>query len=214
MEKLVIYRDTEAIEAELERCPEVCRILGSVLNYLQEKGYSPDLDELEKTLQGYFHDMKHAGIERISEQQISSYLKKVILDSKHPNQELMGLKLNREKFQELLEIDPNDVAEIMSLMSGLNLEDWHYFRYTDFNSSENKVLLNPNYKKRIEDSHTRYAEGKRQIEVAKLLLKLIDCLSDYEKVTGYPISREEPVPGIRWNDGRSRIDMNFIRKYA
>ncbi len=214
MEKLVIYRDTEAIEAEQERCPEVCKILGSILTYLQEKGYSPDLDELEKTLSGYFHNMKWSGDERISEQQVSSYLKKVMLDSKHPNQEIAGLKLKREKIEEMLEVDPNHVAEIMSLMSGLNLEDWHYFNYTDFNSSENKVVLNPDYKKLIEDSHTRYAEGKRQIEVAKKLLNLIKAMSEYEKVTGYPISREEPVPGIKWNDGRSRIDINFILKFA
>ena len=127
---------------------------------------------------------------------------------------MLGLKLNRQKFSELLEIDPNDVAELMALISDLNPEDWKYFRYTDFNSAEKKVVLNPEYKKLIEDSHIRYAEGKKQIEVAKTLLKLIDCLIEYEKVTGYPISREEPVPGVRWNDGRLRVDINYISKYS
>ena len=67
MEKLVIYKDTDAIKEELERCPEVCKILGSVLTKLQEKGYSPDLDELEQTLQGYFYEMRKPGFERISD---------------------------------------------------------------------------------------------------------------------------------------------------
>jgi len=213
MEKLVITKDAEAIKSEIERCPQVCKILGSVLTKLQEKGYSPDLDELEKMLQGYCSKMDNFDFKRQSEQIISQYLKHLIIESNHPNQNLLGLKLNKEKFAELLEINHEDVTEILTLLSGLTSEDWNYFKYTDFDSKENKVVLNSDYKNLIDESHTVYAVGKKQIEVTKLLFKVRDNLSELEKICSTEIHKQESIPGLCWKNGRGELDTSFIRKY-
>ncbi len=213
MEKLVITKDTLAIESEVERCPHVCKILGTVLTKLQEWGYSPDLDKLEQTLHNYCSIMLEFDFEEHSERIISNYLKQLTIDSNHTDQKILGLKLKKEKFYELLEINHEEIKTVLTLLTELSPEDWRYFNYTDFNKEENKVVLNPNYKTMIDDLHTVYAVGKKQIEVTKLLWKVCDGLTELEKVTGQQIHRQEVVPGIRWINGRGQLDVHFIRKY-
>lgn len=213
METLVIKKDKDAIKTELERCPQVCKILDSVLTKLQEKGYNPNLDELEQTLHGYCSKISSWDFEQQAEKMISNYLKELVIESNHPNEKLLGLKLKKEKISELLEIPSEDVSDMLALLSDLELEDWHYFRYTDFDSNANRVVLNPDYKKLIDESHTVYAYGKKQIEITKILLKICDGLTEYENLCGISIHREEPIPGIRWKNKRGELDVNFIRKY-
>jgi hypothetical protein len=215
MKKLKIKEDIEAIELGLNRCPEVHEIVKQLFVLFESKGLSPNFKDIKRFLVGYWHQKETHNSDLENERKVSNFLKSLIADTHHEKTtDVLGFKLNKEKFSELLDLDKNLVTDIIDLISKTERQDGVYLDFIEYDKESKQITLNNSFKEHIKEKHTMYAHGDKQIEVANMLLSLINSMNEYERITGYKIHREEPFKGIQWRNGKGEISMDFLERYS
>ena len=216
MEKLEIYKNQEEIDKHLERSPVVCEAIQLLLNKVNSNGATLSPKALLKFVEFYVSGSVPIGFRRYTEfdgaKEITELLKNIAIDSVEEKPSIMGLKLSREKMLELIEIDPQDVNELSTLISSLSHEDVDLFKHIEFDTLGTTASLEPEYIKKINDRFTIFTASKKQIEVTKTLLKLTEALKEYGQVcTNFHIP--EHIDGIKYFNKMYVLDEQAIRRY-
>ncbi len=215
MEKYLIYKNENEIAEKKERAIKVESILKSVFEKLKGMGHMPNLDFLESTLQSYCSLMNDQQFELKSEELIIEYIKYLVIETSHPDAKINGVKISREKFADMIEINQDDVNVIMTYLRELEIQDLEMFSLTDFDKTTNSVILNQRYLEIIEEKYSAYAIGEKQIKLAKTLQKIATGLMEYDKITGREIKKEcDRIEGLKYNSGKIELSASFIHRFS
>lgn len=214
MDKRVeIFKYSDKINTQIERCPEVAEIMQKMFDKLNSNGLSVSFESfLEITTKHIFGSKQVDGQgHRIYDvgKEISLLIKNLAIDSNPENSKVMGFKINREKLIDLMEVEEDDTKELVSLIHLLSVEDWNLFKYLEFDTKTAKVKTVADFAKKIEERLTIYADNERQIRVTAALLALIDALNGY--LASYEgFDKPEGIDGLIL-DGKKAYQLDFER---
>lgn len=213
MSKLEIYKKDLVIASELERCPQFLTVLDDLFTQLSANDLNPGIENIEEMISAYLGRKEGLNNEFENKLFVSNFLKNLIVELNYTqSQTVLGMRLNKSKFAELVELDPDFVETIYTIMSGVKPNDGKYFPYFDFDSETSTVTLKIDYETLITENNTVYAIGDKQIEVTQMLLDMMVSLENYKTVTKKSLAGDA-IPGIVFYSGRYEIEVNFIRQF-
>lgn len=209
MEKKVeLFKNTNVIKTELERCPEVCKAIQKLFNKLNSNGLSASFEAVIEIVTKYLFASRQTNFQNQSvyngHKEMSDLIKNLAIDSNPENSKFMGFKMKREKLIDLMEIDEADTKELIDIIQSISIEDWILLQHLDFDAKTAKVNLKADHVQKIEESRTIYADNERQIKATAALLPLIDALNGYISACEY-FDKPDNIDGLRLNGNKAYI---------
>lgn len=211
MEKLQIAQNKPAIQADIERAGFVCGVLQELYTALEEKGHKPNYQIVESTVAEVLNEYRD-GFTTRSEEAATEVLKNLIYENSQEGTKALGIPIRKEKLIDMIEVSPDEVETVVSIVAKLKPGDNKFFELIDFNPKSGNVELSKGYKETISELHTRYAVGERQIQVAKTLLKLRDQVNEYLSVCSGRGAGGE-IAGLVFYRDHCEIEVNYIKQF-
>lgn len=217
MEKLEIYKNMNKIGQETKRLPIVCETVQKLYEKVNSNGLTTSYEDLKAFIETYIHNSSTAFVhirqpEFNGEKEISIFLKNIVIDSSPEGLKIMGIKMNRDKMADLIEIDVKDITDISGLLLLLDLEDSYLLKYLEFNTEDQQVKLIPTFFKEIENKHTVFADTEKQIKITKVLLKVKEALNEYIKIcSNWQIP--DDIDGLNRINGEYELDAHEIKNH-
>jgi len=216
MKKVEIFKYLDKINAQIERTPEVSAIMQSIYNKLNSNVMSVSFESLIEIATKHIFESKQVNGQNQSvydgHKEISNLLKTLTVDSNPENTKVMGFRLNREKLIDMMEVDENDTKELVSLFQSLSIEDWNMLKYLEFDKKAESVIPVADFKQKIVESLTIYADNERQIKATSALVILIDALNGYANSHTIFV-KPEGIDGLKFDTNKNyQLDFERIKQ--
>lgn len=217
MEKKVeIFKNTKAINAKLERCPEVCKTMQNLFNKLNSNGLKASFEVVKEVAETHIFASRQTNGQNQSvydgHKEMSHLIKGLAIDNNPEAAKVMGFKMSREKLIDLMEIDEADTKELIDLIHSMTYEDWDILKHLEFDGKTATVKLMANHSTEIEKSHTIYADNESQIKATAALIKLIEALNVYSDSHSY-FGKPEGIDGLKFDSSKAyQLDIARIKQ--
>ncbi|WP_321287826.1 hypothetical protein [uncultured Sunxiuqinia sp.] len=210
MKKLKINEDKNAIQADLEHAEQTRESLQKLYSILDEGGHKPTYQVVEditrEVLGSHYRD------EFDEYQKAEEFLKNLLIANSKDSSKVLGFNLNKDKLKDMIEVNPEELERIAEAFTMIERHAVRFMELIDLNKKTNKVELSKDAPKIIADWHTVYAEGEKQLEVAKTMIDLCERLNNYQLVCSSAGAYGD-VRGLIFRNRRWEIEANFIKRF-
>ena len=149
MDKLVIFEDTVEINKRVNRGPVVLEVVQSLYDKLNSNGLVTSFDSVKEVFQSFASKSRHRDgqghLTLDQEKYVTELMKNTLLDSTPDGLTINGIKMNRAKVLDLIQIDELAVQEFISLFNSFTPIDVHLLCFLQLDAVTHTINLQNGY---------------------------------------------------------------------
>lgn len=204
MDKIEIYKDIQNIAKDIEICQNAKETIQSLYDEFAVYGCNLTIEKI--------HEIAgNTKFGNIKDEFVMNAVKDIIINYKTGTETptILGLTISKESLRDMIVV--SNMKEIINSLRDFSKEIWNVKDLISI--QDGKAIISNDFEITIEKKHTVFAEGKKQIDRAKVLINLRDAMNEYLKekivntVYGFPI-----VIGLNTDGKEYVIDPKFIKQ--